>query len=86
MRKIEQVMIAAIRAGTEFRSGNTKVFRADPNTFEVYLHSNLIAWVTHGVFNSGWRVDINHRVYDRFPTRTTKSRLQALLQEFRHAY
>lgn len=73
MRKIESEMNRAVRSRTKWSSGNTEVFINDNNCANVYLHGNLIAWVSeHGVrlFDGGWR------------TTTTKSRLNALLDEF----
>ena len=78
MRKIETQMNTAIRRGKDFRSGNTEV-----NAFTcgatgrlgsiVKLHGNKIAEVYANsivLFDGGWQ------------TVTTKSRLNALLDEF----
>ena len=57
-------------------NGNTSVFfYPDENLSEVRLHGNLIAWYDHtkqslGISSCGWE------------TVTTKSRLNALLDEF----
>ena len=78
MRKIEQQMIDAIKSETDWKSGNTKVvnFFNDGDkcvVTSVFLHDNLIAEVTDTdmtIFDGGWQ------------THTTKSRLNALCQEF----
>ena len=78
MRKIEQQMIDAIKSETDWKSGNTKVinFFNDGHkcvVTSVFLHDNLIAEVTDTdmtIFDGGWQ------------TTTTKSRLNALCQEF----
>ena len=78
MRKIEQQMINAIKSETDWKSGNTKVvnFFNDGDkcvVSSVFLHGNKIAEVTDHdmtIFDGGWQ------------TNTTKSRLNALLDEF----
>jgi len=74
MRKIETQMIAAINNRKDWKSGNTEVFINGNNCANVYLHGNLIAWVNKDngltVFDGGWQ------------TNTTKSRLNALCDEF----
>ena len=74
MRKIEQQMIRAISNNTDWQSANTRVvYSPIRGTSEVYLHNNLIAIVTDDsvqLFDGGWQ------------TNTTKSRLNAILQEF----
>ncbi len=85
MRKIEQQMIAAIRAGKSWSNGNTRVAGTDhavgigphEDTCSVYLHGNWIAHVdlSRGAVRftlAGW------------PTPTTRSRINALLKEFVH--
>jgi hypothetical protein len=72
MRKIESQMNAAIKAGKDFKVANTQVI-ACSNVSDVYLHGNLIArigetWIE--LFDGGWQ------------SNTTKSRLNAILQEF----
>ena len=72
MRKIEQQMNHAIRQGRNFSSSNTQVKHYGSDTF-VYLHGNHIATVTRNsiiLFDGGWQ------------SNTTKSRLNALLDEF----
>jgi hypothetical protein len=78
MRKIEQQMIDAIKSETDWKSGNTKVvnFFNDGDkcvVSSVFLHGNKIAEVTDNdmtIFDGGWQ------------SVTTKSRLNALCQEF----
>lgn len=70
MRKIEQKMAEAIKAGKSFKAGNTAVFTTDCG-FVVQLHGNEIARLTGSFLrlsSCGWR------------TATTKSRLNAVLQ------
>ena len=72
MRKIESQMNSAIRRGINWASGNTGVF-SDGNVSKVYLHGNHIATVKdHSIIikDGGWQ------------SNTTKSRLNALLDEF----
>ena len=72
MRKIEQQMIAAIKADKNWSSGNTQVVTND-GVSTVYLHGNKIALVddtTMTIFDGGWQ------------SNTTKSRLNALCSEF----
>ena len=73
MKKLETEMLAALRAGRAWHSGNTSVTAPD-NTGRaaVYLHGHHIAdWY------SG-RVVPNLTTLARWPTVTTKSRLRAL--------
>ena len=76
MRKIETQMNQAIRGQRNWAGSNTTVFTTD-NGLEstVYLHGNHIATYFHydrklQLFDGGWQ------------SNTTKSRLNALLQEF----
>ena len=73
MRKIERQMNEAIRTGNNFSSSNTMVKHFGKDT-EVFLHGNHIATVTDKDLTlysgGGWF------------TNTTKSRLNALIQEF----
>jgi hypothetical protein len=71
MRKIERQMNAAITAKSDWKSGNTEVHFQDGVSF-VFLHGNKIAEVGDNfvrLFDGGWQ------------TTTTKSRLNAILQE-----
>lgn len=76
MRIIEQQMLAAIYRRQTWRRSNTSVVYCDTaNISAVYLHDNLIALYYHNTrriicSSAGWR------------TRTTKSRLNALLEQF----
>jgi hypothetical protein len=71
MRKIERQMNAAITNKVDWKSGNTEVNFIDGVSF-VFLHGNKIAEVGDNflrLFDGGWQ------------TTTTKSRLNAILQE-----
>ena len=74
MRKIEQQMIAAIKGKRNWSSGNTSVhYSEEYQSSAVYLHGNLIAVVYKNdaeLFDAGYK------------TVTTKSRLNAICQEF----
>ena len=73
MRKIETQMIAALRAGRAWQSGNTSVTAPDrTGRAQVHLHGNHIADVREG------RAVPNLGTLARWPTATTKSRLRAL--------
>ena len=76
MRKVERQMNQAIRGQRNWSGSNTTVFTTD-NGLEstVYLHGNHIATYFHydrvlQLFDGGWQ------------SNTTKSRLNAILQEF----
>ena len=77
MRKIEQQMIAAIQAGQDWKSGNTSVTH-DPvvggSEAEIRLHGNLIA---KRFIGGDWSVSLCG-----WDTRTTRSRLAAILRTF----
>lgn len=71
MRKIETLMNAAITEGRNFTSGNTSVIHED-GVANVFLHGNKIAEIDDDsvtLFDGGWQ------------SNTTKSRLNAILQE-----
>ena len=76
MRKIESQMNRAIRTQSNWAGSNTTVFTADNGLHsKVFLHGNHIATYFHverelQLFNGGWE------------SNTTKSRLNALLEEF----
>ena len=78
MRKIEEKMNKAIRSRKNFKLDNTEVFISSGGVDHVYLHKNLIASFTPTdmtfysdcVSCGTWK------------TRTTKSRLNAMLSEF----
>ena len=72
MRKIEAKMNEAVRFGLNWASGNTQVTTENGES-RVYLHGNLIAKVARDyfqMFDGGWQ------------SNTTKSRLNALCEEF----
>ena len=74
MRKIEAKMNKAMRHFLPFSSGNTTVVQNDRD-MDVFLHGNHIATLCKismdlRLFDGGWR------------SNTTKSRLNALLDEF----
>ena len=71
MRKIEALMIAAVKNGRDWKSGNTSVDVTD-NGIIVRLHGNKIAHLSH-LDNCLWVTDAG------WQTTTTKSRLNALL-------
>ena len=74
MRKIESQMCQAIQSNINWKNANTEVtIDEETNTSSVYLHGNLIATVTDNdmtIYDGGWQ------------SVTTKSRLNALCQEF----
>ena len=73
MRKIESLMNDAISSNANWQSGNTSVsFNEEENVSVVRLHGNKIAEVGDNfirLFDGGWQ------------TNTTKSRLNAILEE-----
>ena len=75
MRKIEMQMNTAIRNRVNWSGGNTTVMiNENNNKARVFLHGNLIAEVCNefvAIFDGVWQ------------SNTTKSRLNALCQEFR---
>ena len=78
MRKIESQMIAALKGNINWTSANTAVvFENDEkNTSTVYLHGNKIAELDEDsltVFDGGYQ------------SKTTKSRLNVLINEFCNA-
>ena len=71
-RKIETAMNQAIQDNKNWSSVNTQVITEDGVSY-VYLHGNKIAEIDDDsvtVFDGGWQ------------TKTTKSRLNAILSEF----
>jgi len=74
MRKIETQMCQAIQENINWKLKNTEVkIDEETNISSVYLHGNLIATVTDNdmtIFDGGWQ------------SKTTKSRLNALCDEF----
>ena len=80
MRKLEREMNQAIRGQRNWAGSNTTVFTDDAGLYStVYLHGNHIATYFHydrtlQIFDGGWQ------------SVTTKSRLNALLDEFKPQY
>ena len=74
MRKIESQMCAAVQKNIDWQSANTSVhFDPETGVSVVRLHGNKIAEIddtSMTIFDGGWQ------------TTTTKSRLNALCQEF----
>ena len=74
MRKIESQMCAAVQKNIDWQSANTSVhFDPETGVSVVRLHGNKIAEVSDTdmtIFDGGWQ------------TTTTKSRLNALCEEF----
>ena len=74
MRKIEKQMCAAVQSNIDWQSGNTSVhFDPETGVSVVRLHGNKIAEVSDNdmtIFDGGYQ------------SVTTKSRLNALCQEF----
>ncbi len=78
MRKIERLMNAAVHNNSNWSNSNTSVtFCPESEESKVYLHGNHIATVGDNflqIFDGGWQ------------SNTTKSRLNALINEFCNAY
>ena len=81
MRKVEKMMVEAIKAGKPMKSGNTEVVQLpELKSTEVYLYGHKIAFKlkalavgTHVLPELGWRWSLaDHN------TRTTRSRINAL--------
>ena len=77
MRKIEAQLIEAIKSGKAWTCDNTST-EPTSQLVLVYLWGNHIATVERDTL----RVVVNESTLARFPTRTTKSRLQALRAAF----
>ena len=74
MRKIEAKMNKAMRHFLPFSSGNTTVVQNDRD-MDVFLHGNHIATLC--------KISMDLRLFDGgWQSNTTKSRLNALLDEF----
>ena len=73
MRKIEQQMINAINNNQDWKSANTEVVSQQDGVSIVYLHGNKIAEVGNDFLTL---FDGDHQ------TKTTKSRLNAILGKF----
>ena len=72
MRKIEREMLQAIHEHRHWQKDNTRVAHMGGDVFNVYLHSNPIAYI------KGGKVWPNLETWNRWPTMTTGSRLHAL--------
>ena len=74
MRKIESQMCAAVQSNIDWQKDNTSVhFDPETGVSVVRLHGSKIAEVT----------DTDMTIFDAgYQTKTTKSRLNALIQEF----
>ena len=78
MRKIERLMNMAITHKTDWSSSNTQVsFNSNTNCSQIRLHGHHIATVDHNLK----AVKLSSCGYE---TRTTKSRLNAILQEVKY--
>ena len=78
MRQIEAKMNKAMRHFLPFSSGNTTVVQ-HRNEMEVFLHGNHIATLN--------KISMDLRIFDGgWQSNTTKSRLNALLEEFADSY
>ena len=76
MRQIEAKMNKAMRHFLPFSSGNTTVVQ-HRNEMEVFLHGNHIATLN--------KISMDLRLFDGgWQSNTTKSRLNAILNEFRY--
>ena len=76
MRQIEAKMNKAMRHFLPFSSGNTTVVQ-HRNDMEVFLHGNHIATLN--------KISMDLRLFDGgWQSNTTKSRLNAILNEFRY--
>ena len=73
-RKIEDQMIAAIRAGKTWKSGNTEVVQHG-HYAQVLLHGNEIAIIGHPTSGTRWPLA-------GWNTPTTRSRINALARAF----
>ena len=74
MRKIERQMNQAMRYFRPFSSANTTVVQNDRD-MDVFLHGNHIATLD--------KISMDLRIFDGgWQSNTTKSRLNALLEEF----
>ena len=80
MRKIERQMNFAISNKGNWKNSNTEVeFNEFTNCSNVFLHGNMIATVDHGTHS----VKLSSCGWD---TPTTKSRLNAILQEVKTGF
>lgn len=80
MRKIEQQMVAAIREGRVWHSGNTAVGEPNQHGWQgVFLHGYLIAACRIGKGpGGGLETQVDMPAFRTWPEMTTASRLRAL--------
>ena len=80
MRKIESLMVEAVREGLNWQSANTSVQTDLDNVSRVFLHGNHIATIWSDESSGS---DYSVQLFDGgHQTKTTKSRLNALLSAF----
>jgi hypothetical protein len=80
MRKIEERMCGAVANCLTWEMDNTSVKPTMHNCMGVYLWGNHVADVT-----ASGKVLVNFATYSKWPTRTTKSRINALTTYFKGA-
>lgn len=78
MRKIERDMIRALTRRYNWAGGNTQVTH-DGERCQVFLHGHEIATGEYDQERLEWAMAPNLETLRSWPTRTTKSRLRALL-------
>jgi hypothetical protein len=86
VRKIEKLMIAQLDNYRSFnpdirfrglpKSANTQIVVLSQYRYIIKLHGNTIAQLGNGILT------INEATLKRWPTRTTKSRIRALMQAY----
>lgn len=74
MRKIEQQMVNAIKAGVDWYKDNTQVLGRGAGISPVYLHGHHLGNYHHNI----GQFSVNLETLKAYPTNTTKSRLRAL--------
>jgi len=77
MRKIEKLMCFAVSECRTWSLNNTAVKPTMHNCMGIYLWGNHVADIT-----ASGKVLVNFDTYSRWPTRTTKSRINALTKHF----
>lgn len=73
MRKIEQEMVKAVKDRRNWKDSNTEVIVTGLGDIAVKLHGSTIALYIHGTDGHPMNT-----VWNKWPTRTTASRLRAL--------
>lgn len=76
MKKIEQAMFNAVVNRISWQKDNTQVTIDEKGRPTVFLHGNRIAYPPEDTPEKRLRIDLE--TLDRWPTRTTLSRLRAL--------